>query len=437
MLTAGIVGSIIFLILLVTGVPIAFSLITVGLIGTIAVVDLSAALSQLTMLFWGEGTNFTVLCIPMFVLMGTIVYHSGMAVDIYDCLEKFVGQYRGGLAIASVWACGAFGAMTGSSVACVSTMGTIILPQMIRYNYDKRLSTGVLAASGTLAILIPPSLGFVFYGILTDTSIGALFIAGIIPGIITIFLFSFFITIRCRLNPTLGPPSISTYGWREKMVSLNKMWAVVSIFLLIIGGLYLGVFTPTEASGVGVVGVAVIGFIKKKLTWSNLKPALEDTGIISSMIYLIIVGGFLFARFLAVTQITENVVHFMQDLNLNKYVFILAITILYLILGCLLDIYGMMILTIPFILPIASSFGIDFVWLGVYIVIMCEIALVTPPVGINVYVMHSIAKGISPTPMETIFRGSFPFVLLEILLVIILVLFPKIALWLPSIGFGK
>lgn len=428
--TVGIIGIVCLLLLLVLGIPIAFALSAVGAIGMIIVAGLPATLSQISLIAWGRGTDFVLICIPMFIFMGQIVYHTGIAADLYEVLQKWLGRLPGGLAIASVGACGGFGAVTGSSVACVATMGSIVMPEMQKYKYNDRLAAGVLASSGTLGILVPPSLGFVFYGILTDTSISALFIAGIVPAILTIMVFSAIIYSRCVANPTLAPMG-PRFGWKERIVSTKKVWPIATIFFVVIGGLYGGFFTPTEASGVGAVGVVLVSLVQKKLNWQRFKLALDDTGVISAMIFIIIIGGYLISRFLAITDITTYLVEGVAALNPNKYFLIVLIFILYFILGCMMELFGMAVLTLPFIFPIVVQLGFDPVWFGVFIMIMAEIALITPPIGMNVFVMRSIADHV---PMESIFIGIIPFLIAEILLLALLVIFPEIAIWLPRIA---
>lgn len=426
-ITVGIIGIIVMLALLVLGVPIAFSMAVVGIIGTAIVAGVTQTLAQIVLIAWDKGTDFIIVCIPLFIFMGQLTSSTGIASELYEFLQRWLGRLPGGLAIASVCACGAFGAVTGSSVACVATMGSIIYPQMQKYKYDPKLATGCLSASGTLGILIPPSLAFAFYGILTDTSIAALFIAGIIPGIITIAIFSGIVLIRCIVNPKLGPAG-PQFTWKEKLVSLNGILPVAVIFLLVVGTLYGGVCTPTEASGIGSTGVVLVSLIMGKLTWQNFRKALWDTGVISSFIFAIIIGGYLIARFLVVTNISQMLITYVNNMNLDKYMFIMFLIVLYTILGCILDVFGMIILTLPFVFPITLSLGIDPIWFGVFIVIMTEIALITPPVGVNVFVMRSIATDV---PMGTIFRGIFPFLLGEFVVIAILILFPWIATWLP------
>lgn len=428
-LYVGLIGIGVMLALLIIGVPIAFSMAVVGIVGTAVVVGFPQSLSQVTLVTWDKGTDFVIVCIPLFIFMGQLTATTGIAGDLYEFLQRWLGRVRGGLGVASVFACGGFGAVTGSSVACVATMGTIVYPEMKKYRYDPKLATGVLAASGTLGILIPPSLAFAFYGTLTDTSIAALFIAGILPGLLTMAMFASIVWVQCLLNPALGPKGPS-FTWAEKFASLRGILPIAIIFALVIGTLYGGVCTPTEASAIGAAGVVLVSLMMGRLTWGNLRRALWETGLVSAFIFAIVVGGYLISRFLAVTQITDLLVTYVTQMNPSKLGFIGFMIVLYLVLGCILDVFGMTILTLPFIFPITTALHIDPIWLGVFIVIMTEVALITPPVGVNVFVMRGIAADVS---MGQIFRGVTPFLIGEFVLIGLLIAFPQIATWLPQL----
>ena len=405
MISIGYTGLAIMVALLFMGVPVTFSLGVVAVLGLSYVTSFAAVTQQAVMVVNQEGTNFIIICIPLFVFMGKMIYHTGIAKELFECIERWIGFLPGGLAMSAVVTCAGFGAVTGSSVASVATMATIIRPELKRYNYDDELSSGALTSAGTLAVLIPPSLGFIMYGVLTDTSIGGLFLAGVVPGILLTALYCAYIYIRCSLNPKLGPRGAS-YALLERIISIKGTWGLVLIFVIVIGGIYAGLFTPTEASGVGVAGVLLICLSRRRLTWSATRAALIDTGLVSAMIWGIIVSGYLLARFLAVTGASQGLVSFVAALGLSKIGFLVAITIIYLILGMLLDMFGMLILTIPFFFPLVQHYGIDPIWFGTYAVIMCEIGLLTPPVGVNVFVMHDMAPDI---PLKTIFKGILPF----------------------------
>ncbi len=422
----GFAGVVVLLALLALGVPIAFAMAFTGIAGLWIVEGPMPAMAQAALIPWEHGRDFVFVTVPLFVLMGQLFFHAGLASDLYDGLRKWVGRVPGGMAIASVLACGGFGAVTGSSIATVATMGTIVMPEMRRYDYNARLATGALAASGTLGILIPPSLIFIFYGVMTETSIGALFIAGIVPGLITAMMFSGIILARCVLTPELGPKGPHA-TWGERLSSIGRLGPVAALFVLIIGGIYAGVFTPTEAAGIGCIGVLVTASIRRKLTRASIAAALRGTALISAMIFAIIVGGYLVARFLAVTGVTDFLVEAIIAAELGRVGLLLLLVILYFVLGAMLDVFGMLVLTIPFVFPVVTEIGIDPVWFGVFVVIMAELALITPPIGANVFVMRRVAPEV---PMEEIFLGVFPFVIGEIGVLVLLILFPDIALWL-------
>jgi len=421
-------GLVFMMVLLLLGVPVTFALGSVAIVGLSIATDMSSVLQQLVMVATQTGTNFVLLCIPLFIFMGKMVFHTGIASNLFDCVEKWLGRIHGGLLVSSIVTCGLFGAITGSSSASVATMAGILRPELKRYKYDDGLSAGAIASAGTLAILIPPSAGFIFYGVLTDTSVGRLFLAGVIPGIISMFFYCFYCWFRCRLNPSLGPIG-PRYSWKERILSLKGTWGLILLFGTVIGGIYGGLFTPTEASGVGVIGVLFISGIQKKLTWKATRDALIDTGYVAAMIYGIILTGYLMARFLAVTGASKALVDLVAQWQLTPYVFLLVVGIIYIILGTMLDMFGLLILTIPFFFPIVHYFGLDPVWFGVFAVIMSEIGLLSPPVGVNVFVMHDAAPDI---PMASIFKGVFPYMIMSIFLIVLITIFPKIVLWLPN-----
>ncbi len=299
----GVASVLLLLLALLAGVPIAFAMGGVGLLGILVLEGVGAAMAHAALVPWYEGRSFVLVTIPLFVLMGQLVFHTGLATELYDGLRAWIGWIPGGMAVTSVLACGAFGAVTGSSIATVATMGAIVMPEMERFGYDRRLATGALAASGTLGILIPPSVIFIFYGVMTETSIGALFVAGIIPGILTATMFSAIIFFRCLIQPKLGPPG--PVGSRQDRIdAVKRLGPIIGLFLLVIGGIYGGIFTPTEAAGVGCAGVLVAALPRRKLNVPDIRKALEDTALISVMLFAIIVGGYVFARLMAVTGLT-------------------------------------------------------------------------------------------------------------------------------------
>ena len=424
----GVLGVVVMFALLVLGVPIAFAMALTGAVGIWILEGPGPAMAHAVLIPWSEGRSFVFVTIPLFVLMGQLVFHTGLATDLYDGIRKWVGRVPGGMAITSVLACGAFGAVTGSSIATVATMGAIVMPEMRRYKYNPRLATGALAASGTLGILIPPSVIFIFYGLMTETSIGELFIAGIIPGILTAVMFSSIILVRCLITPSLGPPGPGA-TWEERWRSTAGLLPILFLFFFVIGGIYAGIFTPTEAAGVGCTGVLIAAGAKRMLSFRAMVRAAEETALISAMIFAIIVGGYLFARFLAVTGITEAMVDVLVGMDLGRVLFLMMLVVLYIVLGAMLDVFGMLVLTIPFVMPIVLGLGIDPIWFGVFVVVMAEVALVTPPIGANVFVMRRTAPDV---PMGEIFMGVLPFVIGELVVIALLIAFPAIALWLPG-----
>jgi tripartite ATP-independent transporter DctM subunit len=426
----GFIGLGALITLLVLGVPVTFAMGTVSIVGLMAVAGVSGALPQVMMVGMQTGTDFILLCIPLFVFMGKMVFHTGIARDLFTCVEAWFGRLHGGLLISSVVTCAAFGAVTGSSSASVATMTGILRPELKRYNYDDELSSGAVTSAGTLAILIPPSAGFIFYGVLTDTSVGKLFLAGVLPGLLSAFFYCIYCWLRCVIHPKLGPIG-TKHTWKEKIVSLRGTWGLLLLFAIVIGGIYSGVCTPTEAAGVGVVGVLSISIIQRKMNLKALKSAMIDTAHVATMIYGIILTGYLLARFLAVTGASGAIVNHVTAMGLNQYTFLLVVAIIYLILGTMLDMFGLLILTLPLFFPVVQHFQIDPVWFGVFVVIMAEVGLLSPPVGVNVFVMHAAAPDI---PMSKIFRGVLPFMGMNLLIVLILTMFPIIATWLPSVA---
>ena len=422
----GLAGVVLLLVLLVVGVPIGFARAFTGILGLWIVEGAAPAMAHAALVPWEHGRDFIFVAIPLFVLMGQLFYHAGLAGDLYRGLRSWVGRVPGGLAISSVFACGGFGAVTGSSIATVATMGTIVMPEMRRFDYDSRMATGALAASGTLGILIPPSLIFIFYGVMTETSIGALFIAGIVPGVVTALMFATIIFARCVLNPSLGPRGPRA-GARERLTALVRLGPVAALFVLIIGGIYAGIFTPTEAAGIGCAGVLAMALVRRKLSLATIGAALRGSALISAMIFTIIVGGYVVARFLAVTGLTDMLVDLIIAAELGRIGFLLMLIALYFVLGAMLDVFGMLVLTIPFIFPVVGELGIDPIWFGVFVVVMAELALITPPIGANVFVMRRVAPDV---PMEAIFRGVLPFVIGELAVLALLILYPELALWL-------
>ena len=428
-LLAGTIALLAMIALTFLGVPIAYALVGVAVVGNVLLVGWPQTAMQTFLITWEMGTNFLLIAVPLFVFVGQLAFHTRIASDLYDCVYKWFGRLPGGIAVTATIASAAFGAVTGSSVAAVATMGAMVMPEMRRYGYDNRLATGSLSSAGTLAIMIPPSIPMVVYGLWTETSVGKLFIAGILPGILLTVGFCGWIVVRCLISPQMGPAG-PAYPWGERVRALVRLLPTLLVFAVILGGIYGGVFTPTEASAIGAVSVIVVALCMRRLTWQNLKTTLQQTGTISAMIYAILFSGVLMSRLLAQTDLTPAMVNFITRQSPNPYVILFFFTIMYIFLGMILDTLGMIVLTLPFVFPVVKSLGFDPIWFGVYMTLMQEVAMLTPPIGLNVFVMAKIAPDV---PMVDIFRGVTPFVIICLAAVLLLTAFPSIALWLPSL----
>ena len=427
--TIGIIGFAVLIIVLFAKMPVGFVMAFIGFLGFSYVVSISSALSLLSSDTFETFSSYNLTVIPLFVFMGQIAFHSGISKRLYDAVYVFMGGSRGGLAIATIGACASFSAISGSTNATAATMATVTLPEMKRYKYNMGLASGTVAAGGSLGILIPPSVIFIVYGILTEQSIGKLFAAGIFPGILLAFLFILTVYIRVKLNPELAPPGdVSTAA--DKIKALMGVLEALVIFVLVMGGLFFGYFTPTEAAAVGAFFTLLVSILRRKLTWDGFIRALMDSTKISCMVMVIVTGAVIFGHFMAVTRIPFNLALWVTSLPLPSFAIMGAIILMYLFGGCIMDALGMIMLTIPIFFPVAMALGYDPIWFGVVIVLITELGVITPPVGINVYVVHGISPDI---PLEVIFRGVAPFVLALMICVIILLVFPQIALFLPSI----
>lgn len=426
--TAAIIGVVLLLILFLLRMPVAYVMALVGLIGFSYITSIGGAFRLIAKDFFHLFANYDLTVIPMFVLMGSIAFHSGMSRRLYDTAYKFLGQLRGGLALATIVACAGFAAMCGSTNAEAAAMGRVTLPEMKRYKYDPSLATGCVASAGSLGILIPPSTILIIYGILTQESIGRLFAAGILPGLLLTALFALTIHILCRRNPALAPPGEKA-TWKERLLSLSGIVEMLILFVLVMGGIFFGFFTPTEGGAAGAAGATALALVRGQLTWRRFLDSLVDTTRTTAMVFLIVTGATIFGRFMAVTRIPSELGAWVGGLPFPPYVIMGFIIFGYLIGGCFMDSLALITLTIPVLYPVIRALGFDSIWFGVIIVLVGEMGVITPPVGINVYVI----KGVAPdVPLETIFRGIFPFLGALIVCVAILIAFPQIALFLPS-----
>ena len=428
-LVIGYIGIGALIILLFSGVHIAVTMGLVGFLGIVYLTGWEAAFSVLGAVPYSAFGNYDLSVAPLFILMGSFCFHAGLSKDLFDTVHKWLGHFRGGLAMATVGACAGFAAVSGSSLATAATMGTVALPEMKRYKYDPQLATGAVAAGGTIGILIPPSVILIIYAVLTEQSVGKLFLAGFIPGVLEALFYIGVIFIICRIRPEMGPPGPKT-SFMAKIKSLTGTWIVILLFLIVIGGLYFGVFSPTEAAGVGAGGAFIFALARRRLNWQNFKESLYATTKTTAMIFAILLGAMIFGYFLAITRLPFELADFMVGLPLNRYIIIIIILIFYLFLGCVMDAMGMILLTVPILFPVAQSLGFDAIWFGIIIVRVFEMASITPPVGLNVFVIKGVAKDV---PMGVIFRGIIPFLMADFVHVAFLIAVPQIALFLPNL----
>ena len=425
----GLVGIAALFILIFLRIPVGFVMAAVGFLGFGYIVSFDASMNMVAKDLFSVFGSYSLTVIPLFVLMGQLAYHSGISKRLFNAAYKFIGHWPGGLAIATVGACAAFAAICGSTNATAATMGAATLPEMKRYNYKPELATGVVAAGGSLGILIPPSVIFIVYGILTEQSIGRLFMAGLLPGLILVLLFILAIVIWTRMRPELGPkgPKVPL---REKLASLSGLIETLLLFVLIMGGLFWGFFTPTEAGAIGAFGTLLLGLAGRNLTMKGFIASLAETTRISCMILVIVAGATIFGHFLAVSRIPFDIARGVSEIQLPRYAVMLLIIMVYLVGGCVIDSLALIMLTIPIFYPVVLFLGYDPIWFGVIIVLVTQIGVITPPVGVNVYVVSSVARDV---PLEVIFKGVLPFLAALIIGTLLLIPFPQIALFLPGL----
>lgn len=426
--TVGIIGIIFLIVLLFGRMYIGAAMLLVGFLGYSFIQGFSAGVGTLATVPYSAIADYTITVVPLFILMGNVASNTGICEDLYKSAHKWFGQLPGGLAIGTVTASALFAAVCGSSLAANVTLGTIAVPEMKKYKYNDGLATGCVAAGSTLGVLIPPSLGFILYAILTEESVGLLFMAGVIPGIFLAVVFIVTIYLNCKIDPTYGPVG-SQSTLIEKIKSLRYVGAMLAIFIFVMGGIYAGVFTPYEAGALGSFGAIVITAIGRRLTWQSLARSFVEAGMVTGMIIILIMGAFIFMRFLAVSKLPFMISDFVAGLEMSRYLIFAIIILFYILLGMFLDIMACIILTIPVIFPTVTGLGFDPIWFGVIVVIVIEMGLITPPVGMNVFIL----AGISKIPINIIFRGVVPFVIVMILTIIVLTIFPQIAMFLPNL----
>ncbi len=428
-LLIGILGCVALLCLLVCSMPVAIVMGLVGVAGYAAVISGKAALSMLSADLYDTFSNYNLTVIPLFVFMGQVAFHAGISSRLFAAANSWLSSLKGGLAMATIGACAAFGAICGSGPATAATMAAVALPEMKKYKYDDALASGTVAAGGGLGMLIPPSVVFIVYGILTEQSIGKLFISGVIPGLLVAVLFCLVISVQCHLNPKLAPAA-ARVAWRIRFTSLLGVTETLILFAFVMGGMFAGWFTPTEGAAIGAAGSVAIAAAGGNCSFKMLWQAAQETIRTSCMVLVIVAGATMFGHFLAVTGVPTQFAGWLAGLPVPPWTIIVMIIFFYLVAGCFIDALALILLTIPIFYPVITGLGYDPIWFGVIIVLVTQMGVITPPVGVNVYVVSGIDRSI---PLQTVFRGSVPFLLALFVACGLLMVFPQLATWLPQI----
>ncbi len=431
--TIGVIGIVIMLAIFMTKMPVAYVMTMVGFLGFGILISFKGALTMLPSNFYDSFSSYELTTIPLFVLMGQLAFNGGISRKLYNTAYSFLGNIKGGLAMATVSTCTAFGAVCGSSPATAATMATVGMPEMKRFGYSNSLSAGSVASGGGLGMIMPPSVVLIIYGILTEQSIGALFVSGILPAFLMTFLFIICVYITCKIDPSHGPRG-EKFTLSRKIKALAGLADTLIVFGLVMSGLFYGFFTPTESAAVGVLGVLVVSLIRKQLTWHAFVKSLYETLETSAMIMFLIAGAVIFGKFLAVTRIPFEVATWVAGMDMPAIGIMGVIILIYFVGGCFMDSLGLIMLTIPIFYPIVVNLGYDPIWFGVIIVLITEMGVITPPVGINVYVVYGVSRNIVPDIyLEDIFKGILPFLLATAIGIVILIIFPQIILFLPRL----
>jgi C4-dicarboxylate transporter DctM subunit len=423
-----IIGFIVLFVLMLLRVPVGMAMGLVGVGGFAYLVGGGPALKNVGHTTARTVTDYNFAVIPLFLLMGAFATTSGMSRELFRGANAFLGHLKGGLGIATIAACGGFAAICGSSVATAATFSRVAYPEMRRFGYPQSFATGVIAAGGTLGIMIPPSTVFAVYGLITEQDVGKLFIAGVVPGLLAVAMYMVTITIISRVRPDFLPAGPRS-SWKERLEALRDIWATLLLFAFVIGGLYGGLFTATEAAGAGAGGAFLIGLARGRLSGPDILRSLLETTRTTAAVFTILIGALLFGYFLTVTQTPQKLTEFLTGLGIGKYGVLALIMVMYLVLGCLMDALAMIILTVPIVFPVIKELGFDPIWFGVIIVMTVELGLIHPPVGMNIFVIKSVVDDVK---ISTIFYGVMPFIITDLLRLVILIAFPILALWLPS-----
>ncbi|MFA6012939.1 MAG: TRAP transporter large permease [Desulfobacteraceae bacterium] len=428
----GVIGIVALFVLIFSRIPVGLVMALVGVTGFAYMINVDAAMSMMVKDIFDVFGSYNLTVIPLFILMGQIAFHAGISARLFNVAYKMIGHWPGGMAIATIGACAGFAAICGSTNATAATMASVTLPEMKKYGYKDSIATGVVAAGGSLGILIPPSVIFILYGIMTEQSIGKLFMAGILPGIILTILFMLVVMIWAIMDPEVAPRGPKS-TFKEKIVSLSGIIETLLLFILVMGGLFGGLFTPTEAGGVGAMGTLVIALVQRKITFKGIFEALFETTRITAMILVIVAGATIFGHFLAITRLPYDIAQMVSTLALPPFAIMGLIILVYLVGGCFIDALALIMLTVPIFFPVVTAMGFDPVWFGVIIVLVTQMGVITPPVGLNVYVVQSVATEV---PLETIFKGAMPLLFAIILITVVLIFVPQLALFLPSFMAG-
>jgi tripartite ATP-independent transporter DctM subunit len=428
----GLVGLVAFLVLAILRVPMAFAMGIVGFFGVAYKLNFNVASAMIGQVTYETGLSYTLSVIPLFILMGNFVVRARISDELYHAAYCFLGHRRGGLAMSTIVACAGFGAICGSSIATAATFAKVSYPSMRRYGYSDSLAAGSIAAGGTLGILIPPSVIMVIYGIMTETSIGKLFAAGILPGAIaTVLLCLAALWIAWR-DPKAGPPA-EPHPWAERLEALHHVWPVVVLFVLVIGGIYAGIFTATEGAGIGASGAFLFALARRALTWRTLLEVLVDSARTTAMIFMILIGALLFASFVNYTTMPGDLKQMVTAFQLTPLFVVIAICAIYVVLGTAMEELSMILLTVPLFFPVVTALGYEAVWFGVVVVIVVQIGLISPPVGMNIFVVKNLLRHLT---IGTVFRGVMPFTVALVAVLALMVAFPQLATWLPSLMKG-
>ncbi|MDA0361475.1 MAG: TRAP transporter large permease [Proteobacteria bacterium] len=430
-MTESLIGFAVLLVLAFLRMPLGIALGLVGVIGFGEISGYREAISMAGRLVIDAGQSYQLSVLPMFILMGLLVERGGMAKELYRAAYVFLGHLKGGLAMSTIAACGMFSAICGSSLATAATMSRVSMPEMRRYKYHDSLATASIAAGGTLGILIPPSTILVIYGFLTETSVGKLFMAGILPGLLGILFYLGAVFFIVTKNPATGPAGERT-DWKERFLAVKDVWATLGLFVFVIGGIYLGLFTPTEAAGMGAAGALLIAWLRGGLKDGGLIKVLSEASITTAKLFLVLFGALIFSNFVNRAGLPDSLMNIVSAFDVPPIGVIIIMLLIYVLLGCVFESLSMILLTVPVFAPVVESLGFDLIWFGILVVVVTEISLITPPIGLNVFVLKGVIKDVS---VSTIFKGVTPFWIADIFRLAVLALIPGIALFLPSVMF--